>query len=354
MSGSEPLRRRNHWVPASYLAAFTDSGRDSGLLTVLDRHRPEWQRESLPHAIAFERDLYIVPGPEEGTETDSLERYFGDYLEGPFVRIRNHLAYGSTVGMTGVLTEDERVTLSMYLAAQQLRTPAHRAQAEVFLRWSAEFFSQAALSNPSFLEDIGPLPAELGPAASVLELFESGKLRADITEKAWLQFAIPQLPKIAEIIHSLPHRVVRMPPDIVLPTSDAPLPIVKRVAANTYCHGAGWRDPEAEATLPLSPHTVLVLGGALERYADHDTHAWAVQLRHRIVTGAQRWLYLREHDAAIAALLYSTSAPETEIQHSAGRFRAGDSANADVRALREASAGSDIVRFGPRYHFYTV
>jgi Protein of unknown function (DUF4238) len=347
----EPLRRRNHWVPAFYLGAFTTRGRRDDPLVIYDREQRDKVLRIPPHAIALERDLYVVMHPEQGVLTDEIERFLATDVEGPFVSVRNHLAFGVANGLTGKLSRDEEGVLATFLAFQQVRTPAFRERMEMMTGWAGAMFAHTFSSNPEAVQRAGIATRNKRPSRafvrSIRRALEQEHIVVEPSEKAWLQFALKQVPELISIIKSLPRRVFYAPSGIEVPTSDSPLVIVRRTDQAHYTHGGGWVEPNVEVILPLSPSSVLVLGSALTLFDDHGSPEWWAQVRQRIATGAHRWLFSNTEDQELRELLYASSAPELVLEYPGGVLRRGESPMAAVLDMKRRNPGEAIIRFGP-------
>jgi len=87
-SSSEPLRRRHHFLPASYLAGFTDSGNARDHLHVFDL-RTRKIRRAKPSSVAYEKDLYRLDLPgfrPDWVEKDVWARFEGQIAPASVIR----------------------------------------------------------------------------------------------------------------------------------------------------------------------------------------------------------------------------------------------------------------------------
>lgn len=110
--------RKHHYVPQTYLAAFTDSGKKDGRLHVDKESGLRWA--SRPGDVGCQRDFYML-AVEEDNEHDALaiEKFFGQ-IEGHYRE-----ALLAALGAGAVPTSGEhRAKLMGFLAAQALRVPA--------------------------------------------------------------------------------------------------------------------------------------------------------------------------------------------------------------------------------------
>lgn len=318
---------------------------------IRDREQPDKVLQLPPHAIAKERDLYVVPHPEDGALTDEIEKFFATHIEGPFIPVRNHLAFGRSVGLTNQLSDSEDEALAYFLAFQQVRTPAFREKSQLLEQWAGAMLAHTLFSDPEEVDrvhrEMKGEPAPPGHAQFFLNALEKEELVVEPAEKAWLGTAMRQVPELMPIVRSLPRRVIYAPAGIQFPTSDSPLVLVRRRSRTEFIHGGGWKEPHVEATIALSPQAVLVIGNTLESFDDHDSPEWARQVRKRIVTGAHRWIYAPSDDPQLAEWLYSSKAPEVVIEYPGGVFRHGDSAMAAIRDMTKRNPGEAIIRYGP-------
>lgn len=349
---SDQLRRKNHWVPASYLAAFTNDGTSDGLLSVRDRKTPSKCLLLPPRSVAVERDLYVVRGEEEDSKNDEIERILSTDVEAPFIPVRNHIVYGREHGLTGVLSDEDREVLRTFLAFQHIRTPAFREQLQLLEEWIGATYAHTLFADHQRVSAIHqretgkPLIPEQSKA--VLRALEEERILIRPQPKGWLTYAVGQLSALIRIIEKLPWAIFRSPHGVLVPTSDTPVVLVRRKTPDDFVHGGGWAEPNVEATFPLSPTTVLVVGQALRHYSDQGSEHWFRQVRMRISSGARRWLFMRQDDDDLAHSLYSTSAPEMAIEYPGGSYTRGDSAIRAVLDMKRKNAGSALTRYGPR------
>lgn len=349
---ADQLRRKNHWVPVSYLAAFTSDGSPDGLLTVRDREAPDKCLGLPPRSVAVERDLYVVRGEEEGSMNDEVERILASDVEAPFIPVRNHLVYGHAHGLTGTLSHEDCEVLRTFVAFQHIRTPAFREQLQLLEEWIGVTHAHTLIADHERVSAIHqratgrPLTPE--ESKNLLRALEEERIQIRPQPKGWLTYAVGQLSDLIRIIEKLPWAVFHSPPGVLLPTSDTPLVVVRRKSTEEFVHGGGLAEPNLEAVFPLSPTTVLVLGQALRRFADHGSERWFRQVRWRITSGARRWLYMRQDDNELARILYNTSAPEMVVEYPGGAFTRGQSAIRAVLDMKQKNAGSALTRYGPR------
>lgn len=285
------IRRRNHWVPSAYLSAFTHDGTKDGLLTIYDREQPQKALRLPPHAIAKEKDLYVVE--RDGKLDDSIERMLADHVETPFLTVRSKLAHGPEVGIHRSLLDHEHDALCLFLAFQNLRTPRARETFNLLGRFQATMVARAVALNPErsrtvYQHETGNNLPE-GILLDMLALLDSGALRVEVNKEAWLQTILGQAVEVANIVKELPWMVIDAPSDVIFPTCDVPVVMVRREnKPGKYTHGGGWKEPRTEITFPVSPKSVLVLGATLDSGLDIGSKEWCLEVRRRTIESAER------------------------------------------------------------------
>lgn len=347
---ADPTRRLNHWVPASYLASFTRDRTSDGLLTAYRRDSPNRAIELPPRALAKERDLYVVPDPDGGLD-DSIERMLADYIEGPFLPVRNALVYGRSVGITSELRPDQEAALAMFIAFQHVRTPKFRERFNVLAAFGGNLIVRGNLRDlERARRDYARATGQDVSSEYMQELredLETGRLVVEPNDKLWLGHSLKLALEARSVIQSQPSRLFRSG-GIQLPTSDNPVVIVRRIGEEEYLHGGGILQENVEIVFPLAPDTVLVMGNALRRFQDQGTPEWYEQVRHRIATGSDQWLFSPVPDEVAAQAMWSNPAPMYVVEYPGGRLEPGQSAYEAVRDMMDKNpSGGAIIRFGP-------
>lgn len=302
-----PLRRKNHWVPAFYLSAFTNTSDSSGLLTSYRKHDKK-VLQLRPTYMPIEKNLYVISGGGF-PETDLIERGLAEFVEGPFVIVRNQLAFGQRYFHPS-LSWDKKLRLARFVVFQHLRTPRFRTQQNQFAKFLANTRLHLQFQAPSQMaEELTDVTGEKHTVQDVLKMeedFISGRLRLEVNEKLWLnQFltvALSLTPPVAE----LPYRVINFPREEIVPTSDNPVVFTRREGNRENLGHGGWFLEDTEIILPLSPRTVLVMGNALLNWKDQGTPSWRHRARENIAMSADQWLFSPERIPRLAKLFQNT------------------------------------------------
>jgi hypothetical protein len=254
----DTLRRRNHFVPASYLAAFAHGSKKDGPLWAYRRSNPRAPLRTRPKAAAIEKDLYVRP-TQKSTRDDEVERFFATEIERPFVAIRNRLVYGSAVGLQtslGSLHPDERTVVARFIAFQALRGPGDRDA----MRWLGSLSKRLHVREQvadggefrRHIEEINGERLNATKVAALREWLENlSVLNANVSD--WLPRTIRVAERFVPIVLHHEWKLVHSPETVEQVTCDAPVVSVRRKGAgDAFELGGGWQEPGFEATLTLS------------------------------------------------------------------------------------------------------
>jgi hypothetical protein len=183
-------------------------------------------------------------------------------VEAPFPPIRNKLVYGLEVGILPDLSHRERLDLAVYMAAQQMRTPAHRRRIEWLGAVHATFDIRARLE--AALRDGGLAVTGLKVVSPrVLRRYIAELNRGDLLlvppKEHWLSSFLKVPYDMAPRVAALPWRLVRASKGVEFVTGDAPIVSVTRTPGQlAYSLGGGWENPTSETVFALSPTHVLL------------------------------------------------------------------------------------------------
>lgn len=264
--------RKHHYVPKSFLAAWTGTGAVDGQLQVLDKRSGRTWTTS-PLNVAVERDLYLLDLREVGPEVDALqiETTFGLVEAQAMPIIKALIAGGSSP--TGIAREE----LITFVAVLIMRSPSMLRAAEEHMRASID----AAYRD---LRNAGGIPKSTDPAIDELieKWYDEGKIQIHVKRNATLGTVISDLPMVIRQLLRREWVVVRCMSDAgELVCTDKPATCV-----HTRAEDIG-DTPAIEAAdtvvfLPLAPNTALMgvwpymrPPKGLER---QDTEAWNGEL----------------------------------------------------------------------------
>jgi len=112
------LKRWNHYLPVCYQNGFTNS-RGKVWIKFFDKSRAE---ERNPLSVGATRSLYIVK--RSGIEHDDVEDFFEKVVETPFAPLAKRIK--EEQNRFANVTEEELTALYTFIAAQLVRTVAHK------------------------------------------------------------------------------------------------------------------------------------------------------------------------------------------------------------------------------------
>jgi len=344
------VRLNNHWIPISYLRAFTTDGSETGVFWMYDRTRADGPKEIAPRVAAVENQLYVFESDDATEPRDLVERLLARFIEAPYRSISWKLVHGPDVGVQAHLLPDEHFSLALFLAVQYCRTPFFRDRTEWMASFHATLELRATLSNPADAQE--DYRRRTGKHVTLDEIrrwrrqLDSGDLQVRPGKGLWLASFLKGAMEIAPFIRTLPWRVVRAPDGIEFPVSDLPLVLALRAPGEPrYALGAGWANSDTEATIPLHPNAVMVLGPNVETDGFIGTPAWCESVRTRHVHHSRRFIFARTRDDAISKVLRSTEPPSTVVDTGKEQFPMAGPVGPVVKRVMESDA--NIIRFGP-------
>ena len=295
------LHRDNHYVPQLYLKqwAVDEQICTHSLLVAHDNVRP-WKSHS-PKSIAFHQHLYT--SVVNGQESDELERWLGSEFEAP---AEDPI---SRATRDGRLSPDDWHKLVRFALAQDVRTPA----------WLRKFVKRQNELLPNLLDNVVKTAAEklingeisdrseeksenrripLRVSVEPSDDQEYGVLRAEtlIGRSLW-HWAIRQT--LTNTIAKVPMNgwTIRKPArGYTWPTSDNPLIRLNYRDELDYNFGGGWKVPNGDVLLPLSPTHLLHRCGGVRPPArghrlDVDTTEKIIRI---IVEHADRYVFAQQ------------------------------------------------------------
>lgn len=308
------LRRRNHFVPASYLAAFTVEKERRGRVWVYVRADPSRPKLLHLNSVGLEKDLYIRIA--DGEANDEIERFLADSVEGPFTRVLRGILQRFRLGLlpsAEALTAGDRTTIARFMAYQLLRTPNEREMS----RWLGELSTvhevrrnlhpAAELGRSLAAASGGSVPEELGDALLRL-ILDSDALKSRAAD--WLPRTCRLAEKYSASLERLEWRLIPVAAPVELVTCDIPLVCVRRGARpGTYTLGGAITDPAYEATLALTPWLFLLVTHHVEDERAVRTREFARSIRQRTIEYAHIRVYARSSDSGISRALAGSEQP---------------------------------------------
>ena len=334
----EGVRVNNHWVPASYLEAFTATGAADGPIILYDRRAATSPRETGVPVIAVHKHLYVADSARVEVP-DVIERFLATFIEKPFPPIRARLVQQAMSGMESPLSRADKASLALWVAVQHVRTPHQRD----FNLWLEEIHGTfTALVRARDSHSSHDRRARRRMKADLI----SGRLAIKSPRDRWIGSFLGHAFELSQALQRMQFSALPVPESITLPTSDAPVVVSGRLPGElTYRFEAGVAHADAEILMPLSPAVVLVL-----RHESNDvvlgTGAWAETVVERVARNADRFLYAPKRSKVFEDLIGLSPKPDSVIDIDGQQFTVGTAPG--FVADRIMRSRSNIIRVGSR------
>lgn len=240
--------RKHHYLPKSYLAAWTDSGTIDGQVQVIDKFKGKaWAVK--PVNAAKETDLYMIDVSEVvgDIEATEIESFFGK-IEDAAAPVIKRMISGDPMPDTA-----DRESLMAFLAVLTLRVPAR-------LRWIDEFLRKPVETVYRRLAAEGKLPEPEDPdlALKMKEWFDQGLISIEIKQNARLDMMMAGVPTLAQLLTLRRWTVLRAQNgagDLVCTDHPVLLEWIKRAPEGA---SPGFGLENTAVFVPLSPSTALL------------------------------------------------------------------------------------------------
>jgi hypothetical protein len=192
--------RRHHFIPAGFLAGFTEEGGRDGTLWVYDIEKKSW-RKSKPENEAHRRDFYTM----ESSSGDpfELEKMLGKDLEGPAI---NAIC---EIKETKVLPGKEGLEyLISFIGLLATRIPAHREWITVVHSSGSERIMDLVLSSKKMYENTLKNMKESGQEfdknvtyEQMKEFFERGEYTFELNQDYLLTNMLKMATTITDLLY---------------------------------------------------------------------------------------------------------------------------------------------------------
>ena len=259
---NQSISRRNHYIPQFYLKNWSPDGRTIQTYSILvsNKNVPYWTRQSIKNTAVW-NDFYTrVVGVEE---LDDFEHWFDREFERPAKPIFDKLIRGVK------LSREECKTLSHFVFAQYLRTPA------AYLRLTMQNLKIFPNAMDTVLEELNRVPKcefqRSVPCQSVnkkedilLPLKVSinrednmVEAKAVIGKGFYLHDLKHLLTSTIRVSERLHWQVLHASDDISFPTSDDPVICLNYNNKEDYDFNGGWGNKHGNILMPISPKLLL-------------------------------------------------------------------------------------------------
>lgn len=291
--------KKQHYVPRFYLDHFKDS---EGHIWTYDK-KGEDVRFARPEETAIETNFYSVIG-EDGEYIDALEDWLAE-VESLAAPLYPKVLKGE------ILTGDDRVAFSLFIASLHVRSPAMVNAVAKSYGEMAQIVTDFALSTRErFEQSMYKMDEENGEITpkdvrdKVFEFQANKDLWKMNVDKRVGLMNIDAAPNLSHIIHDMSWITVE-PENQHLITSDNP---VVRITPREYIHpiygDGGFVHKKVFVTLPLSPNRMLeMFWGEQPSKGVRRVDKERGKLYNRQRAGfSERYLYSSRRDAGIRAL----------------------------------------------------
>lgn len=290
--------KRQHVVPRFYLSKFCDS--DGKVWTYGANMKP---LASVPEKTGVETNFYSPTGPN-GERYDEIETLLAQ-IEGGAAPLWNDLSNGR------MPTGEDRDIISLFLAAQYLRSPSVVSASAELAAHIAHHTTQVLASHKEAHErSVDEFEAETGEAISPEErkkmrefLSNTGNYKISVLRSAGLQ-ALGGMEELANMFLNMAW-VVGRSKDQHLITSDSPVTRVSDPATHHPLYGdGGFANKTVRVQFPMSPNRMLEMtwqGNERDCVVEIPKNM-ARKMNGQRAFSAQRYVFGSQRDAGIKKL----------------------------------------------------
>lgn len=240
--------RKHHYVPESYLAAWTDDGTVDGQLQVMDKSLGKaWSVK--PVKAAKQTDLYMIDVSETIGEiaATEIEKTFGTIEDAAAPVIKRILA-----GEPMVSGED-RKNVMLLLATLVARVPPRLDWIDELMRKPVEMVYRQLMAEGTL-----PQPEDPKLAAKMKEWFDQGLIKIEIKQNARLAMMASMLPTLLNLFMLRHWTVLRTQldaGDLICTDHPVLLEWIKRVPAG---ESPGFGLQNTAIFIPIGPSAALL------------------------------------------------------------------------------------------------
>lgn len=290
---SDPnITHNNHYVPQFYLQSWSED--DLHLyqysLLVPDSRIPYWKRNSIKYTAKW-NDFYTrLVGDKEA---DDFEKWFNTEFETPAEPIIRKLIDDE------IITTKESATLSRFIAAQHLRTPAKAGKIianlkelvpniikETHKRLNTDPIPKATSENSPELDSF-PLKVTFDKETKTITT-------GTVIGRSMYLYALKYLlTNTARVMDNYYWQVIDAADGISFPTSDDPVICLNYISENNYDFGGGWGRKHGNIIFPISPTKLLFteIGSTQPALGLNRSPHWSQFFRKIIIEHAYRYVY---------------------------------------------------------------
>lgn len=247
-----------HYVPACYLAGFTDPDvppRQTPFVWVRSRGSESWRRRA-PVNVANEPEFYSFEDSTGERRRDVEDLW--QIIETAVAPILRRLSAAPST-----LSDEDRATLSLFAAAQFMRVPSAVENVKDFLGRAASlqldmlggWLRQDPARLAPFLRDLEAKTGMPAPAGMNIDAFDSSRYTVEVPTVRALQMMLPSLEKAADMISRMGWTMWVAEGADWFVTSDNPYMMLN---PKVPPWGWGLGTKHIEVTLPLNSRVALL------------------------------------------------------------------------------------------------
>ena len=297
---SQKIAHRNHYIPQFYLKNWSLDGKTIQTYSILvsNSNIPYWTKRSIKNTAVW-NDFYTrVVGAEE---IDDFEHWFDQEFERPAKPVFDKLINDER------LSKEESKTLSHFVFAQYLRTPAaylrlteHNLKTvpnvmnEVCekLNKASKHELQRSVSNQPAADKsdeniLFPLKISLDRENSIVEM------KTVIGKGLYLHDLKHLLTSTVKVSERHNWQVIRAADGISFPTSDDPVICLNYNNEHDYNFRGGWGQKHSNIIIPISPKLLLLSRVGEKKKFCNLAHSpdYSKLFRKMIIQHAHRYVY---------------------------------------------------------------
>lgn len=258
-----PINKRQHVIPRAYLERFVEVAPTEGntpALWVFERAEREPYRQAPKNAAV--KPYYYTYFSKEGVREDAADELL-QQVENLGLPVLRRLETGAD---PATLTDEEKAYAAHLIGTFAVRVEGFRTTVDKLAQEVLRRTAELSAAHKEYFEDTmrkaseaagKPPPQDI---EGVRRYVLSGEYDIQVDPLLSLQQMVQLGPVIAEYAYNFHWRVLEAPEGSVFVTSDHPLVLVSTQKQPAfYGLGAGWESPWMEATLPLSPRSLLLV-----------------------------------------------------------------------------------------------
>lgn len=302
------ISHNNHYIPQFYLKNWSKDGNSifAYSLLVPDSKIRYWNQKSIKYTAVW-NDFYTRNEGEK--EVDDFEKWFDREFESPA-----KIVFEKLLGEHN-LNKEESKTLSRFVSAQYLRTPARlntlmtqwRTEIPQILEDTLQKVSMQLEESPRIIscqpittEEVKLIPIKISVNKDMQQL----EVKTLIGKGMYLFSLKRLLTKTVEVTENYKWHVIHAADGISFPTSDDLVICMNYYGDNNYDFKGGWGVKNGNIIVPISPKLLLIneIGNNIPITQLDYSKQWSIFFRRIIIEHAHRYVYAIEPQKGMLAI----------------------------------------------------